>query len=259
MAIENLFDLTGKVALLTGASKGMGRAMAEALAAHGATVVISSRKQDQLDEAAAAINSTCGAKRAHAVACNAGHKEQLRALVETARAVAGPIDILIGNAGVNVHYGPISEIGDDAYDKSMATNVRSNLWLARMVLPDMVAKGAGSIMFTSSVGAFKPSLTLGTYGMSKLALIGLVRNLAQEFGPAGVRVNAICPGLVRTDFARALWDNPEAKARAENEIPLRRLGEADDFGGVAVFLGSDASRYMTGQALTVCGGTNMWT
>lgn len=258
MVDTRLFDLTGKVALLTGASKGMGLAMAQALAAHGATVVISSRKQEQLDAAAADINTACGAKRAHAVAANAGRKAELQALVDKTHEIAGPVDILVGNAGVNVFYGNISEIPDEAYEKTMMTNVQANLWLARMVVPDMIAKGNGSMMFTSSVGAFKPSQTLGLYGTSKLALIGLVRNLAAEFGPRGVRANAICPGLVRTDFAKALWDNPEAEERANSQIPLRRLGEPDDFGGVAVFLGSDASRYVTGQALTVCGGTNMW-
>lgn len=258
MVETRLFDLTGKVALLTGASRGMGRAMAEALAAHGATVVISSRKQDQLDVAATEINEAVGATRAHAIAANAGRKNELEALVAKAREVAGPVDIVVGNAGVNVHYGKISEIPDDAYEKTMATNVQSNLWLARLVVPDMIAKGSGSMMFTSSVGAFKPSETLGLYGVSKLALIGLVRNLAQEFGPQGVRVNAICPGLIRTDFARALWDNPEAEKRANSQIPLRRLGEPEDFQGLAVYLASGASRYMTGQALTVCGGTNMW-
>ena len=114
------------------------------------------------------------------------------------------------------------------------------------------------MMFTASVGAFRPSPTLGVYGTSKLALIGLVRNLALEYGPHGVRVNAICPGLIRTDFAKALWDVPEAEARATLQIPLRRLGEPDDVAGLAVFLASDASRYMTGQALTVCGGVQMW-
>jgi NAD(P)-dependent dehydrogenase (short-subunit alcohol dehydrogenase family) len=141
----------------------------------------------------------------------------------------------------------------------MATNVQSNLWLAQLTVADMVTKGNGSMMFTSSIGAYKPSEMLGAYGMSKLALIGLVRNLAQEFGPKGVRFNAICPGLIKTDFARELWDNSEAKERAEKEIPLRRLGEAEDLKGLAVYLASDASRYMTGQALTVCGGSNMWT
>ncbi|MDK3072652.1 SDR family oxidoreductase [Sedimentitalea sp. JM2-8] len=257
--MDKLFDLTGRVAVLTGASKGMGLHMAKALAAHGATVVISARKQDQLDVAAAEINAATGAERAIPVACNVGYKDQLQALVETARDRAGPIDIVVGNAGVNPYYGPTSEIPDDAYEKTMAANVQSNLWLARMVVPDMVAKGNGSMMFTSSIGAFKPSVMLGTYGMSKLALIGLVRNLAAEFGPDGVRFNAICPGLVRTDFARELWDDPKVEDRIRTEIPLRRLGEPEDFEGLAVFLASDASRYMTGQALTVCGGSNMWT
>ncbi|MEP3333319.1 SDR family oxidoreductase [Sedimentitalea sp.] len=257
--MTDLFDLTGKVAVLTGASKGMGLHMATALARKGATVVISARKQDQLDTAAARINAETGAARAIPVACNIGSKEQLQALVDTAHERAGPIDILVGNAGVNPYYGPTSDIPDDAYEKTMSANVQSNLWLAKMVAPDMAQAGGGSMMFTSSIGAFKPSEMLGTYGMSKLALIGLVRNLAAEFGPDGIRVNAICPGLVKTDFARELWDKPEVEERIRNDIPLRRLGEPDDFEGIAVFLASDASRYMTGQALTVCGGSNMWT
>lgn len=254
-----LFDLTGKTAVLTGASKGMGLAMATALAEHGANVVISARKQDQLDAAAAAINTQVGAERAVGIACNIGYKEQLAHLVEETRAKVGSIDIVVGNAGVNPYYGVTSEIPDDAYEKTMKANVQSNLWLAQLAVPDMIAKGNGSMMFTSSIGAFKPSTMLGTYGMSKLALIGLVRNLAAEFGPKGVRFNAICPGLVKTDFARELWDNPEVENRIKKDIPLRRLGDPEDFMGLAVYLASDASRYMTGQALTVCGGSNMWT
>ena len=255
--MAGLFDLTGKVALLTGASKGMGLAMAKGLAQHGATVVISARKQDQLDAAAEEINAM-GAGRAHAISCNVGYRDQLAALVEDARKAAGLIDIVVGNAGVNPYYGPTSEIPDEAYEKTMKANVQSNLWLAQLAVPDMVEKGAGSVMFTSSIGAFKPSDMLGTYGMSKLALIGLVRNLALEFGPKGVRFYAICPGLVKTDFARELWDYPEVEKRIRRDIPLRRLGEPEDFAGLAVYLASDASRYMTGQALTVCGGSNMW-
>ncbi len=256
--MRTLFDLTGKVAILTGASRGMGLAMATALADHGAKVVISARKQEALDAAAARINETVGADRAIPVACNVGYKDQIAALVETARAKAGPIDILMGNAGVNPYYGRTSDIPDDAYEKTMRANVQSNLWLAQKVVPDMIAKGAGSMMFTSSIGAFKASEMLGTYGMSKLALIGLVRNLAAEFGPSGVRVNAVCPGLIKTDFARELWDNPEVETRIKNDIPLRRLGDPEDLAGIVVYLASDAGRYMTGQALTVCGGSNMW-
>ena len=252
-----LFDLTGRVALLTGASKGMGLSMAEGLAEHGATVIVSSRKLDQCEAACGQINAK-GGGTAIPIACNIGYKEQLEALVAETREKAGPIDILIANAGVNPFYGPMSEIPDSAFDKIMSSNVKSNHWLCQMVAPDMVAKGRGSMMITSSTGAFSGSLTLGTYSISKLADIALVRNLALEYGPQGVRVNAICPGLIKTDFARALWDNPEAKANAETNTPLRRLGESDDFKGIAVYLASDASAFMTGQALTVCGGTNMW-
>lgn len=258
MDYSKLFDLTGRVAIVTGGSKGIGKAMAGALATQGATVVVSSRKVDQCEAACAEINTACGADRAHAIGANAGRHDELEALVAKARADHGPIDIAVGNAAVNPHYGPISEIPDSAYEKIMATNVQSNLWLARLVVDDMIAKGTGSMMFTSSIGAFKASPTLGTYGMSKLALIGLVRNLAQEYGPKGVRANAICPGLIRTDFAKALWTDPAAEKRVNDDTPLRRLGEPDDLAGIAVYLASDAGRYMTGQALTVCGGVSMW-
>ncbi|WP_240453903.1 SDR family NAD(P)-dependent oxidoreductase [Chachezhania antarctica] len=254
-----MFDLTGKVALLTGASKGMGLAMAQGLAENGATVVISSRKQDQLDEAAAGINKAVGRDAAVGIACNIGYPEQVEALVAKTRSQVGPVDILVGNAGVNPYYGSITDIPDDAYEKTMKSNVQSDLWLAKAVMGDMIEKGEGSMMFTSSIGAFKPSTSLGVYGMSKLALIGLIRNLAAELGPKGIRVNAICPGLIKTDFAKELWSNPAAKERAENDIPLRRLGEAEDLAGLAVFLGSAASRYITGQAITVDGGSVMWT
>jgi NAD(P)-dependent dehydrogenase (short-subunit alcohol dehydrogenase family) len=257
MVTTRLFDLTGKVALLTGASRGMGKAMAQALAEHGARVMVSSRKLEPCQAVADEINRHCGEQRAFAFACNAGYKDQLQALVDATRAQLGPIDVLVGNAGVNPYYGAQLDIPDEAYDKTLSTNVKSNLWLARMVAPDMVAKGAGSMMFTASVGAFIPSLTLGTYNISKMALISLVRNLAAELGPRGVRVNAICPGLIRTDFAEALWNNPEAERRALEEIPLRRLGEAEDLGGLAVFLASGASGYITGQAITIDGGTYM--
>jgi len=253
-----LFDLSGKTALLTGASKGMGRAMAEALALHGASVMISSRKLDQCQQAADAINERVGAKRAFAHACNAGYKDQLQALVDATHDQIGKIDILVGNAGVNPAYGPMSSISDEAFDKTMSTNVKANHWLIQMVAPDMVERGGGSIMITSSVGAFAPSLVLGTYNISKLAVIGLVRNIAAELGPHGVRANAICPGLIRTDFAEALWNNPEAEENARTNIPLRRLGEAEDLMGLAVFLASDASSYVTGQAINVCGGSYMW-
>lgn len=258
MISTGIFDLTDKVALLTGSSRGMGKAMAEGLADHGARVVISSRKIEQCEATAEEINQRCGAGSAIALACNAGRKEELQALVDATHERLGRIDISIGNAGVNPYYGSITEIPDEAFDKTLSTNVKANLWLAQMVAPDMKAKGTGSIMITASTGAFRPSDTLGTYSVSKLADLALVRNLALELGPFGIRVNAICPGLVKTEFARALWDNPESERRVQEEVPLRRLGVPDDLKGVAVFLASDASSYMTGQALTVCGGTHMW-
>ncbi len=254
-----MFDLTGKVALVTGASRGMGLEMARGLAQQGARVVISARSEGPLSEAATQLNADLGAERVTAIPCNISRKAQLETLVEQTRTQLGPIDILIGNAGVNPYFGAMNDITDAAYEKTMQANVQSNLWLAQLVVPDMIARGTGSMAFTSSIGAFKPSTTLGTYNISKLALIGLVRNLAAEYGPSGVRVNAICPGLIRTEFARELWDKPDVAQRITAEIPLRRLGEAEDFAGIAVFLGSDASRYMTGQALTVCGGSAMWT
>lgn len=258
MTTTTLFDLSGKIALLTGASKGMGKAMAEGLAEHGAKVVVSSRKLDQCEATAAEINEKCGAGSAIAIACNIGYKDQLQNLVDTTHEKLGAIDILVANAGINPFFGSMSDIPDSAFDKIMNSNVRSNHWLCQMVAPDMIATGSGSMMITASTGAFAGSENLGTYNISKLAVIALIRNLALELGPRGVRVNAICPGLIKTDFAKALWDNPEAAQRANEQIPLRRLGEAEDLKGIAVFLASEASSYVTGQALTVCGGANMW-
>lgn len=257
--MSELFDLTGKTALLTGSSRGIGRAMAEGLAMHGANVVISSRKQDVCEATAAEINTMIGAKRAFPIACNAGRKPEVEALIAATRDQLGPIDILVGNAAVNPHYGKMDTLSDEAFDKIMSTNVRTNHWLAQMVAPDMIAAGGGSMMFTSSVGAFKPSLEIGAYNISKLALLGLVRNVAAELGGHAIRANAVCPGLIRTEFAKALYEDPKREAAAVRAIPLGRLGEPEDFRGVAVFLASAASRFMTGQAVTVCGGSNMWT
>ena len=256
--MAGLFDLTGRIALVTGGTKGMGLAMSQALAEHGATVLVSSRTQDASDEAAATINEAIGADRAIGFACHAGKKEQLQAIVDKATSLGGA-DIVVGNAGVNPHYGPMSDISDEQFDKTISTNVKANNWLATMVSPGMIERGrGGSIMFTSSVASFHASPVLGTYAISKIAVLSLMRNLALELGPHGIRVNAICPGLIKTDFAKALWDNPEREHRAISEIPLGRLGEAEDLAGTCMYLASDASKYVTGQALTVCGGSFMW-
>ena len=253
-----MFDLTDRIALLTGSSRGMGAAMAEGLAEQGAKVVISSRNLEACETTAQAINEKLGREAAVAIACNAGYKEQLQSLVDETHNRLGKIDILVGNAGVNPYYGPMGDIPDEAYEKTLKTNVQSNLWLCRMVKADMEEKKRGSILLTASVGAFGPSTTLGTYGMSKMAVISLVRNLAVEWGPLGIRVNALCPALVKTDFAKALWDNPGAAQKVIDQTPLRRLGEADDFKGIAAFIGSDEASWITGQALTICGGTHMF-
>ena len=256
--MSKLFDLQNKSVLLTGASKGMGLAMAQGLVNHGANVVISSRKLDQCQIAVESINESIDQEKAYAFSCNASSKDELNALVDFTMSKLGSITTLVCNAGVNSFFGSMSEIDDESYDKTMNTNVKSNHWLINMVSPSMKESGGGSIMITSSIAAFDASETLGTYSISKLAVLGLVRNYASELGPSNIRVNAICPGLVKTDFSKLLWDNPDAEKATSQRMPLRRLGEADDFKGVAVFLASDESSFMTGQALTICGGASMW-
>jgi NAD(P)-dependent dehydrogenase (short-subunit alcohol dehydrogenase family) len=256
--MSKLFDLHNKNVLLTGASKGMGLAMAQGLVNHGANVVISSRKLDQCQKAVDTVNESVQQEKAFAFSCNASSKDELSALVDFSMSKLGSISTLVCNAGVNSFFGSMSEIDDESYDKTMNTNVKSNHWLINMVSPSMKESGGGSIMITSSIAAFDASETLGAYSISKLAVLGLVRNYASELGPSNIRVNAICPGLVKTDFSKLLWENPDAERATSQRMPLRRLGEADDFMGVAVFLASDESSFMTGQALTICGGASMW-
>ena len=256
--MSKLFNLENKNVLLTGASKGMGLSMAKGLVNHGANVVISSRKLDQCEKAAKTINDSVDQEKAFAYSCNASSKDELNALVDFSMSKLGSITTLVCNAGVNSFFGSMSEIDDESYDKTMNTNVKSNHWLINMVSPSMKESGGGSIMITSSIAAFDASETLGAYSISKLAVLGLVRNYASELGPSNIRVNAICPGLVKTDFSKLLWENPDAEKATSQRMPLRRLGEADDFQGVAVFLASDESSFMTGQALTMCGGASMW-
>ena len=256
--MSELFDLQNKNVLLTGASKGMGLAMAQGLVNHGANVVISSRKLDQCQKAVDTINESVKLEKAFAFSCNASSKDELNALVDFSISKLGSITTLVCNAGVNSFFGSMSEIDDESYDKTMNTNVKSNHWLINMASPSMKESGGGSIMITSSIAAFDASETLGTYSISKLAVLGLVRNYASELGPSNIRVNAICPGLVKTDFSKLLWENPDAERATSQRMPLRRLGEPDDFMGVAVFLASDESSFITGQALTICGGASMW-
>ncbi len=254
--MESLFDLSGKVAVVTGSTKGIGRAVAEQLALHGADVVISSRKADACEEVAGKINADLDGNggRAVAIPCHIGHKEQLENLVNETRSQLGKIDILVCNAGVNPFYGSMLDIPDSAYDKILDSNVKSNHWLCQLVLPEMVERKDGVVLVVSSVGGLNGSAVLGTYGVSKAADMALIRNISTEFGPHNIRANAIAPGLIRTDFARALWEDPETLKAATANAALRRIGEPEEIGGVAVFLASRAGSFMTGQTVVVDGG-----
>jgi NAD(P)-dependent dehydrogenase (short-subunit alcohol dehydrogenase family) len=257
MKADNLFDLSGRVAIVTGGSRGIGRAIAERMAQHGAKVVVSSRKLDACETVVAGIRERGG--EAIAVQCNIGRKPELQALVDTAQKTWGRIDILVCNAAINPHYGPSSEIPDEIFDKVMSSNIKSNLWLSHMAAPHMIGVGGGSIIIISSVGGLRGSTVLGAYAISKAADMQLARNLAVELGPKKIRINCIAPGLVKTDFARALWDNPEALARSSKSTPLRRIGDPDDIAGAAVFLAAPASSFMTGQTIVIDGGSTAGT
>ena len=261
--LSNLFDLSGKSVLITGSTKGIGRAMAEEMAFHGANVVISSRKADACEEVAREINEVLskdsgnGKNRAVAIPANISHKEQLQHLVDKSRAAFGQIDVLVCNAAVNPYYGPMKDMPDDAFDKILGVNIKSNHWLAQMVLPEMVERKDGVIIIVSSIGGLRGHPTLGGYCISKAADIQLVRNLAVEYGPDNIRVNAISPGLIKTDFARALWENPEYLNERTKGDPLRRIGEPREVAGAAVFLASDAGTFTTGQNFVIDGGATI--
>jgi NAD(P)-dependent dehydrogenase (short-subunit alcohol dehydrogenase family) len=249
------FDLSGRTAIVTGSSRGIGRAIAEGLARAGAKVVVSSRKAAACASVVAAIEKEGGS--AIGIACNVGHKDQLAALVAQTRAQFGAIDILICNAAVNPYFGPLAEIPDEAYDRTMNTNVRSNLWLCQMALPDMISRRDGAIVIISSIAGLKGSAALGVYGISKAADFQLARNLAVEWGKHNIRVNCIAPGLVKTDFAKALWDNPEQLAQRLRTTPLGRIGEPEDIAGIALLLASPAASFITGQVIVADGGVTI--
>ena len=252
-----LFDLTGKVAVITGSSRGIGRAIAERMAEQGARVVISSRKAGPCDEVAAAINARHGAGRAITVPANISSKDDLKHLVDETNRQLGAIDILVCNAASNPYYGPMAGIADEQFRKVLENNVIANHWLIGFVAPQMVERRDGAIVIVSSIGGLRGSPVIGAYNISKAADFQLARNLAVEYGPHNVRVNCIAPGLIRTDFARALWENPDTLAKATSTAPLRRIGEPDEIAGAAVFLASKAGSFMTGQAIVVDGGVTI--
>jgi NAD(P)-dependent dehydrogenase (short-subunit alcohol dehydrogenase family) len=250
----SLFDLSGKVAIITGSSRGIGRAIAEAMADQGAKVVISSRKEEACREVADSINAKHPGA-AIVVPASISSKEALQNLVDETRRQLGRIDILVCNAASNPYYGPMGGITDDQFRKILENNVIANHWLIQMAAPEMIERRSGSIIIVSSIGGLKASAVIGAYNISKAADFQLARNLAAEFGPNQVRVNCIAPGLIRTDFARALWENPDTLKAVTAHTPLQRIGEPEEIAGAAVFLASDASTFVTGQAIVVDGGS----
>jgi NAD(P)-dependent dehydrogenase (short-subunit alcohol dehydrogenase family) len=250
-----MFSLQGKVALITGSTKGIGKSIAWHMAKAGAKVVISSRKAESCDEVR---NEFTGAGlTAIALPCNIAHKQELEKLVAGTLAKWGRIDILVCNAATNPVYGPMAKASDDAFDKIMGTNVKSNFWLCNLAIPQMAERRDGAVIIVSSIAALKGNAVIGLYGVSKAADAGLVRNLAVEWGPSNIRINAIAPGLVKTDFARALWEDDKIRTLREAQTPLRRLGEPDDIGGIAVMLASRAGNFITGQMIVADGGVTI--
>ncbi len=246
------FDLSGKVAVVTGSSRGIGRASAELLAKLGAKVVVSSRKADACEEVAKGIRDAGG--EALVIPCNISRRNEVEGLIDGATRHYGKIDILVCNAAVNPYYGPLLDITDEAFDKIMGSNVKSNVWLCARAIPQMAERGNGSVVIISSIGGLRGSTVIGAYGISKAADFALCRSLAGEWGPKGVRVNCIAPGLVKTDFARALWEDEALLKRRTATTPLRRIGEPHEIAGAVAYLGSDASTFMTGQTIVIDGG-----
>jgi NAD(P)-dependent dehydrogenase (short-subunit alcohol dehydrogenase family) len=254
-----LFDLTGKVAIITGSTKGIGEAIAHRYAEHGARVIISSRKADACERVAGEVNAKWGKGKevAHPIPCNINMREQLEMLVAQTRAKWGKIDVLVCNAAINPVFGSMSQMTDEAFDKIMGANVRSNHQLCNLVIPEMVERKDGSIVIVSSIGGLRGSPVLGAYCISKAADFQLARNIAVEYGAHNVRANCIAPGLIKTDFAKALWDNPAILERSTSTSPLKRIGDPDEIAGAAVFLASRAAAFMTGQTLVVDGGVTI--
>ncbi len=250
----SLFDLSGKVAIITGSSRGIGRAIAEEFALHGAKVVISSRRQDACDLVAAEIDATFGPGTALPVAASISDKDALHRLVDETADKLGRIDILVCNAASNPYYGPMSGISDDQFRKIFDNNVLSNHWLIQRCVPQMEAVGEGSVIIVSSIGGLQATTVIGGYNISKAADFQLARNLSAEYGERNIRFNCLAPGIIRTQFARALWENPDTLRQTTSTTPMRRIGDPREIAGAAVFLGSKASSFMTGQTVVIDGG-----
>lgn len=253
----SLFNLKNKSFLITGSSRGIGKSIALHAAKEGAKVIISSRKIDACIATANEINSLVGSEAAYPIAANIGDESQLQHLVDETNNLFGKIDILICNAATNPFMGSMMDIPSDSFDKIMQNNVKSNHILSKLLLPQMIERKDGVIIIVSSIGGLRGSSLLGAYNMSKAADIMMVKNIASEFGHCNIRANAIAPGLIKTDFAKALWDNPEILKVFTDKVPMKRIGEPEEIAGVALMLASDAGAYINGQTLVVDGGSTI--
>ena len=252
MSIKQKFDLSGKVAIVTGSSKGIGESIARGLAEYGAKVVVSSRSQEAVDKVVDSINSDGG--DALGVACNVGKSEERDNLVQKTIDHFGGVDILINNAATNPVFGKLAEAEEGAFDKIMDINLKACFMLANACYPSMKERGGGSIVNISSVEGLRPSFGLGMYSVSKAALIMLTKSQAKEWGRAGIRSNAICPGLIQTKFSAALWQNEDLLKYFEKQLPSGRMAQPDEMVGLALYLASDAGSYSTGGVYTADGG-----
>ena len=250
----SLFNLKNKSFLITGSSKGIGKSIAFHAADHGAQVVISSRKLDACKETANEINEHCGTEVAFPIQANIAHEEELNNLVDQTNKLLGKIDVLICNAATNPFMGSMADIPSDAFDKVMNNNIKANHILTNLVTPQMIDRKDGVIIIISSVGGTIGSNLIGTYNISKAADIQMVKNIAVEYGHHNIRANTVAPGLIRTDFARGLWENPVIHDQYTKTHPMRRIGEPDEVAGAVIMLASDAGKYINGQTIIVDGG-----
>jgi len=250
--MNSLFDLKGKVAVITGASKGIGEAIAKLYGAAGASVVVSSRKKEAVDEVANSIVANGG--KAIAIACHMGNMQDIDRLVKETVSAFGGIDILVNNAATNPTFGPVVDTDEAAFDKIMNVNVKGPFELSKKVYALMKEKKSGSIINISSIGGLRPEHGLGIYSMSKAALISLTKVMAKEWGGDNIRANVICPGLIKTKFSEALWNNDKIMHTMMKILPIKRVGTPEEIAALALYLAADESAYSTGGVFTADGG-----